>query len=94
MTATQRAEVAAFARAWRRESSGLLFVDVPVGVRSTFAVRQTAREVTSVLAAMGVAPELAAGALRFTLGYGTTDADIDRALAVVPATIAALRRRG
>jgi pilus assembly protein CpaD len=54
LTATQRAEVAAFARAWRRESSGLLFVDVPVGVRSTFAVRQTAREVTSVLAAMGV----------------------------------------
>jgi cysteine desulfurase len=47
-----------------------------------------------VLAAMGVAPELATGALRFTLGYGTTDADIDRALAVVPDVIAALRRRG
>jgi pilus assembly protein CpaD len=54
LTATQRAEVAAFARAWRRESSGVLFVDVPVGVRSEFAVRQTAREVTSILAAMGV----------------------------------------
>ena len=47
-----------------------------------------------VLAAMGVAPELAAGALRFTLGHGTTDADIDRALAVVPAVIAALRQGG
>jgi cysteine sulfinate desulfinase/cysteine desulfurase-like protein len=35
---------------------------------------------------------LAAGALRFTLGYGTTDADVDRALAVVPAVVAALRR--
>jgi len=34
------------------------------------------------------------GALRFTLGYGTTDADIDRALAVVPAVVAALRRGG
>lgn len=45
-----------------------------------------------VLAAMGVAPELAAGALRFTLGYGTTEADVDRALAVVPAVVAALRR--
>ncbi len=45
-----------------------------------------------VLAAMGVVPELAAGALRFTLGYGTTDADVDRALAVVPSVIAALRR--
>lgn len=47
-----------------------------------------------VLAAMGLAPELAAGALRFTLGYGTTDADIDRALAVVPAVVASLRGGG
>jgi len=47
-----------------------------------------------VLAAMGVAPELAAGALRFSLGYGTTDADIDRALLVVPAVVGALRRGG
>ncbi len=52
-----------------------------------------ALEPSHVLAAMGVAPELAAGALRLTLGYGTSDADIDRALAVVPATLAALRRR-
>ncbi len=47
-----------------------------------------------VLSAMGVAPELAAGALRFSLGYGTTDGDIDRAVAVVPAAVAALRRGG
>jgi cysteine desulfurase len=47
-----------------------------------------------VLAAMGVAPDLASGAVRFTLGYGTTDADVDRALAVVPAVVAALRRAG
>ena len=45
-----------------------------------------------VLAAMGVAPELAAGAVRFSLGHGTTDDDIDRALAVVPAVVAALRQ--
>ena len=45
-----------------------------------------------VLSAMGVAPELAAGALRFTLGYGTTEADVDRALVVVPVVVAALRR--
>ena len=45
-----------------------------------------------VLSAMGVAPELASGALRFTLGYGTTEADVDRALAVVPVVVAALRR--
>jgi cysteine desulfurase len=47
-----------------------------------------------VLGAMGVAPALAAGALRLTLGYSTTDADVDRALAVVPAVVAALRRAG
>ncbi len=47
-----------------------------------------------VLAAMGLAPGLAAGALRFTLGYATTDADVDRALAVVPAVVASLRRGG
>jgi len=45
-----------------------------------------------VLSAMGVAPELAAGALRFTLGYGTTEADVERALAVVPGVVAALRQ--
>ena len=47
-----------------------------------------------VLAAMGVAPELAAGAVRFSLGHGTTDEDVDRALAVVPSVVAALRRGG
>jgi cysteine desulfurase len=52
-----------------------------------------ALEPSHVLAAMGVVPGLAAGAVRFTLGYGTTDADVDRALAVVPAVVAALRRR-
>jgi cysteine desulfurase len=45
-----------------------------------------------VLSAMGVAPALAAGALRFTLGYATTEADVDRVLAVVPAVVADLRR--
>ena len=52
-----------------------------------------ALEPSHVLAAMRVAPGLAAGAVRFTLGCGTTDADVDRALAVVPAVVANLRRR-
>jgi cysteine desulfurase len=52
-----------------------------------------ALEPSHVLAAMGVAPGLAGGALRFTLGYGTTDADVDRALGVVPGVVEALRRR-
>ena len=52
-----------------------------------------ALEPSHVLAAMGVDRGLAAGAVRFTLGYATTDADVDRALDVVPAVVAALRRR-
>ena len=52
-----------------------------------------ALEPSHVLAAMGVDPGLAAGAVRFTLGYSTSDADVDRALSVVPAVVAALRRR-
>jgi cysteine desulfurase len=34
-----------------------------------------------VLAAMRVAPDLAQGALRFSLGWSTTESDIDRAIA-------------
>ena len=44
-----------------------------------------------MLAAMGVPEALARGAIRFTLGHDTTEADIERALAVVPAVVAALR---
>jgi cysteine desulfurase len=45
-----------------------------------------------VLAAMAVPAGLAQGAVRFTLGHGTTEADVERALAVVPAVVASLRR--
>ena len=44
-------------------------------------------------AAMGVPEELAPGSLRLSLGSPTTDADVDRALDVVPAAVARLRRR-
>jgi cysteine desulfurase len=40
---------------------------------------------------MGVPDELARGAVRFTLGYDTTGADVDRALAIVPEVVASLR---
>ena len=52
-----------------------------------------ALEASHVLAAMDVDRGLAAGAVRFTLGYSTSEADVDRALDVVPAVVAALRRR-
>jgi len=50
-----------------------------------------ALEPSYVLAAMGVAEPLARGAIRFTLGHGTAAADVDRALAVVPVVVGALR---
>jgi cysteine desulfurase len=52
-----------------------------------------ALEPSHVLAAMGVPADLARGALRFSLGSRTTDADVDRALSVVPAAVASLRIR-
>ncbi|HVX21865.1 MAG TPA: cysteine desulfurase family protein [Acidimicrobiales bacterium] len=44
-----------------------------------------------VLLAMGVPPADAKTAVRFTLGHTSTDADVDRALAAVPAAVARLR---
>jgi cysteine desulfurase len=43
---------------------------------------------------MGVPREIAQGAVRVSLGRGTTDAEIDRVLDVVPAVVARLRTRG
>jgi cysteine desulfurase len=40
-----------------------------------------------VLTAIGLAPELARGSLRLSLARTTTDAEIDRAADVIPATI-------
>jgi cysteine desulfurase len=44
-----------------------------------------------VLTAMGVQPALATGSIRVSVGWGTTDADIDRFLAILPKTVARLR---
>ena len=44
-----------------------------------------------VLTAMGVPAALATGSLRVSVGWGTTDADVDRFLAVLPKTVARLR---
>ena len=50
-----------------------------------------ALEPSHVLAAMGIPAAWARGAVRLTLGYDTTQDDVDRALAVVPAMANALR---
>jgi cysteine desulfurase len=50
-----------------------------------------ALEPSHVLAAMGIPAEQARGAVRLTLGYESSQNDVDRALAVVPAVANALR---
>ena len=76
------------------ESEALLYLLEREGVYASAAssCASGAMEPSHVLQAMGVPKELAAGALRLTLGFASTDADIDRALDVVPAAVAHLRR--
>jgi cysteine desulfurase len=51
-------------------------------------------EISHVLLAMGVPSDEARGALRFTLGHGTTAAEVDALVAALPAAYASARRAG
>ena len=51
-------------------------------------------EVSHVLTAMGIPDDEALGALRFTLGHGTTAAEIDALVAALPAAYASAARAG
>ena len=51
---SQRAEVLAFAQSWRRESTGGVIVDVPVGTSNERAAGEAMREIRSILNASGV----------------------------------------
>lgn len=57
LTAAQRAQVAAFGGAWRREGNGLLAIGVPHGTPNEAASKATVREVSSVLHSAGVPPK-------------------------------------
>ena len=46
-----------------------------------------------VLAAMGIEPELAAGAIRVSFGWASRDEDVDRFVAAFGEALAGLRRR-
>jgi cysteine desulfurase len=75
------------------ESEALLFLleghEVYASAASSCA--SGAMEPSHVLAAMGVPRERAGGSLRLSLGYQTTDAEIDLALDAVPAAVERLR---
>lgn len=75
------------------EREALLFLLDEAGVGASWgsSCSSGATEASHVLAALGVAPELAAGALRLSLGWCSTDADVDAALDTVPGAVARLR---
>jgi pilus assembly protein CpaD len=54
LTASQRAEVLAFAQSWRREATGGILIDVPAGTSNAASATSAAHEVRSILAAAGV----------------------------------------
>jgi pilus assembly protein CpaD len=54
LTATQRAEVGALAAPWRREATGGIVIEVPVGASNERAATSASREIRSILGAAGV----------------------------------------
>ena len=56
LTGEQRADVLAFANAWRREATGGILIDLPAGTRNEVAAANAVHEVRSILSAAGVPP--------------------------------------
>ena len=78
------------------ESEALLFLlereDILASAASSCA--SGAQDPSHVLAAMGYPRDLAAGSLRLSLGYASTEADVTRALDAVPPAVQRLRETG
>lgn len=60
LTPAQRADVFTFARAWRREATGGIIIDVPSGTNNDRAAADALREVRSLLEHAGVPPQVIA----------------------------------
>ncbi len=75
------------------DREALLFLLDEGGVAASWgsSCASGASEPSYVLAAMGIGPDLSRGSLRLSLGWSTTDAEIDHAIAVIPAAIDRLR---
>jgi cysteine desulfurase len=75
------------------ESEALLFLLDEAGVcaSAASACASGAQEASHVLAAMGVAADPTVGALRLSLGWTSTGADVDRVLDVLPDAVRRLR---
>jgi cysteine desulfurase len=75
------------------ESESLLFLldRAEVYASAAASCASGAMDPSHVLAAMGVPRARALGALRLSLGWCSTDADVDAALAVIPPAVERLR---
>lgn len=75
------------------EAEALLVLLEDHGVHASAAssCSSGAQDPSYVLAAMGIDRRLAAGSLRLSLGWSSTDADVDLALDAVPAAVERLR---
>ena len=65
-----------------------------IAVSAGAACHSGSIEPSAVLLAMGRTPEEARGSLRLSVGPGTTDAEIERVLALLPALVARVRAAG
>ena len=76
------------------ESEALLYLleQADVFASAASSCSSGAMEASHVLAAMGVPAEWAAGSLRLSLGWASTDADVDHALSAIPPAVHQLRR--
>jgi cysteine desulfurase len=83
---------ASFVIAFVEGESVLLALDLAgVAASSGSACTTGSVEPSHVLVAMGLPSELARGSLRFTLGRGNTDEDVDRLLEVLPPIVQRMR---
>ena len=57
LNATQRAEVARFAHSWRRDATGGVAIELPVGASNERAAADSVRTIRSILAAASVPPD-------------------------------------
>lgn len=75
------------------EGDGLLMLldEAGCSVSTGSACTAGVAEPSHVLAAMGIAPDLALASLRVSLGHGSTQEDVDRFVAALPAAVARSR---
>ena len=70
----------------------VLLEDAGVYASAGSSCASGAQDPSHVLAAMGVDRHLAGGSMRLSLGWSSTDADVDAALAALPPAVERLRR--